>query len=56
MEMPIPYPSMEEQVKIGAYFSTLDHLITLHQRKSDGLKELKRFMLQNMFPSNDTMA
>jgi type I restriction enzyme S subunit len=45
--------SSEEQVKIGDYFSSLDHLITLHQRKSDDLKELKRFMLQNMFPSNE---
>jgi type I restriction enzyme S subunit len=48
--MPCDY---EEQAKIGEYFSTLDHLITLHQRKSDDLKELKRFMLQNMFPSNE---
>jgi type I restriction enzyme S subunit len=46
-------PMIEEQVKIGSYFATLDHLITLHQRKSDDLKELKRFMLQNMFPSNE---
>jgi type I restriction enzyme S subunit len=49
-------PSEEEQKKIGAYFDNLDHLITLHQRKSDDLKKLKRFMLQNMFPSNDTMV
>ena len=40
----------EEQKKIGAYFSNLDHLITLHQRKCDELKELKKYMLQNMFP------
>jgi type I restriction enzyme S subunit len=46
----------DEQRAIGEVFSTLDHLITLHQRKSDDLKELKRFMLQNMFPSNDTMV
>lgn len=39
-----------EQKKIGEYFSTLDHLITLHQRKCDTLKELKKYMLQNMFP------
>ena len=37
MEMPIPYPKVEEQKKIGAYFSHLDHLITLHQRKRLGL-------------------
>ena len=47
----IVYPkSEEEQAKIGAYFRNLDHLITLHQRKCDELKEVKRFMLQNMFP------
>ena len=40
----------EEQKKIGAYFSNLDHLLTLHQRKCDELKELKKYMLQNMFP------
>ena len=46
----IVYPkSLEEQGKIGAYFSTLDHLITLHQRKCDKLQEIKKYMLQNMF-------
>ena len=43
-------PNILEQVKIGTYFSTLDHLITLHQRKCDNLKLVKKFMLQNMFP------
>lgn len=33
MEMPIPYPNLDEQAKIGSYFDGLDHLITLHQRK-----------------------
>lgn len=42
--------SLEEQGLIGAYFSNLDNLITLNQRKCDSLKELKKFMLQNMFP------
>ena len=42
-------PKIEEQIKIGEYFSKLDHLITLHQRKCEKLKELKKFMLQNMF-------
>lgn len=50
MEMPIPYPDLEEQIKIGQYFETLDHLITLHQHKCGALKEVKKFMLQNMFP------
>ncbi|MCX4380006.1 MAG: restriction endonuclease subunit S, partial [Lachnospiraceae bacterium] len=31
------------------YFSTLDHLITLHQRKCEKLQNIKKFMLQNMF-------
>ena len=39
-----------EQSKIGKLISNLDHLITLHQRKSDELKEIKQYMLQNMFP------
>ena len=40
----------EEQKKIGAYFSNLDHLITLHHRKCEETKKLKKFMLQKMFP------
>lgn len=44
------YPCYEEQKKIGDYFKSLDNLITLHQRKCEQLKELKKFMLQNMFP------
>ena len=42
-------PSTDEQKKIGSYFRNLDHLITLHQKKCDQLKNLKKFMLQNMF-------
>ncbi len=46
----IIYPkSKEEQAKIGSYFQSLDRLITLHQRKCDKLKSIKKFMLQNMF-------
>jgi type I restriction enzyme S subunit len=44
--------SIDEQIKIGEYFSNLDNLITLHQRKCDETKELKKYMLQNMFPQN----
>lgn len=40
---------IEEQVKIGEYFTNLDHLITLHQRKCDELQNIKKFMLQKMF-------
>lgn len=49
-KIPIYITSKEEQKKIGKYFSHLDNLITLHQRKCDTLKELKKYMLQNMFP------
>ena len=42
-------PSKSEQQKIGAYFSNLDNLITLHQQKCDELRNIKKFMLQNMF-------
>ena len=45
-------PNILEQVKIGTYFSALDHLITLHQRKCDETKKLKKYMLQKMFPKN----
>lgn len=38
MEMPIPYPTLDEQQKIGKYFDSLDHLITLHHRKHFYLK------------------
>ena len=53
MEVSIPVPNLEEQTMIGRYFSTLDHLITLHQRKCDETKKLKKFMLQKMFPKKD---
>ena len=49
MEMPIPYPTLEEQQKIGEYFDSLDHLITLHQRKCDETKRLKKYLLQKCF-------
>ena len=39
----------DEQAKIGAYFKQLDTLITLHQKKCDELRKMKKFMLQNMF-------
>ena len=45
-------PSVAEQEKIGEYFANLDHLITLHQRKYDDTKLLKKYMLQKMFPQN----
>ncbi|MDD6587275.1 MAG: restriction endonuclease subunit S [Anaerobutyricum hallii] len=47
---PINLPtSIEEQKEIGIYFKNLDNLITLHQRKLEKLKKLKKSMLENMF-------
>ena len=48
-KMEFMIPSEEEQQRLGEYFSNLDNLITLHQRKCDDLKNLKKYMLQNMF-------
>ena len=45
----IPYTSTEEQQKIGDYLESIDHHITLHQRKCEELQNIKKFMLQNMF-------
>ena len=50
--MPILMPSVDEQEKLGTYFSNLDNLITLHQRKCEETKILKKYMLQKMFPQN----
>ena len=44
------FPSKPEQDKIGGYFESLDNLITLHQRKCDSIKKIKKCMLQKMFP------
>lgn len=43
-------PNFEEQQKIGSFFKQLDDTIALHQRKCDQTKELKKTMLQKMFP------
>ncbi|MCU6765325.1 restriction endonuclease subunit S [Blautia ammoniilytica] len=48
-KIPISCPRFEEQKKIGDYFRSLDHFITLHQQKCDELRNVKKFMLQNMF-------
>lgn len=47
----VEIPNRQEQLRIGKYLATLDHLITLHQRKLDQLKTLKKYFLQNMFPA-----
>ena len=48
----VSFPKKDEQEMISLYFSTLDHLITLHQRKCEQTKKLKKYMLQKMFPQN----
>ena len=49
----VSYPSaMKEQQLIASYFSQLDHLITLHQRKYEKLHNIKKSMLEKMFPKN----
>ena len=44
--------TLYEQKQIGEYFEKIDHLITLHQRKCEETKKLKKYMLQKMFPQN----
>ena len=51
-KMEFMIPAGEEQKKIGEYFSNLDNLITLHQRKCEETRKLKKYMLQKMFPQN----
>lgn len=46
------FPKKEEQEKIGTYFTNLDHLITLHQRKLEKLQNMKKSCLQKMFPKD----
>ena len=52
VDFPIATPSKAEQVRIGEYFSNLDNLITLHHRKCEETKILKKYMLQKMFPQD----
>ena len=49
---PVAFPELEEQNAITQYFDKLDRLITLHQRKCEETKSLKKYMLQKMFPEN----
>ena len=52
MDIEMPIPSIDEQKQIGEYFRNLDNLITLHQRKYDKLTNVKKSMLEKMFPKN----
>lgn len=45
-DMEIPTPTIAEQEKVGAFFTNLDHLITLHQRKLDEEKQKKKALMQ----------
>lgn len=51
-ELLVDLPTYDEQQKIGLYFSNLDNLITLYQRKYDNLMKVKKSMLEKMFPKN----
>ena len=48
MSLPITIPDIKEQLFIGDYFQGIDNLITLHQRKLDELKNMKKTLLQQM--------
>ena len=52
LEYKMKFPCEDEQRKLASYFDDLDHLITLHQRKCEETKKLKKYMLQKMFPQN----
>lgn len=51
-EYDVMLTSEEEQNEIGRYFQQIDNLITLHQRKYDALKSMKKTLLSKMFPKN----
>ena len=53
VDFPVIGPTKPEQKKIGTFFSNLDNLITLHQRKLDKLSNVKKALLEKMFPKND---
>lgn len=51
--MPLNIPEIKEQKSVGNFFRKLDSIITLHQRKYDALKSLKKTLLSKMFPKNE---
>lgn len=53
MEITIPLPSDSEQSKLGSIFKQLDNLITLHQRKYAKFVNIKKALLEKMFPQGD---
>ena len=52
VDFPVILPQRSEQILIGAFFQQLDNLITLHQRKYEKLHNIKKSMLEKMFPKN----
>ena len=52
VDFPVILPQRSEQTLIGAFFLQLDNLITLHQRKFEKLTNVKKSMLEKMFPQN----
>ena len=52
MNLNIDLPTYKEQCRVAEYFSNLDNLITLHQRKYNKLLNVKKSMLEKMFPKN----
>ena len=55
MAIELKIPQLNEQIKIGELFINIDNLITLHQRKCDKLVELKKSLLEKMFPQNNSV-
>ena len=53
-EMELLIPNLDEQKTIGCFFKRIDNLITLHQRKYDKLVNVKKALLEKMFPKNDS--
>ncbi|WP_222834937.1 hypothetical protein [Akkermansia muciniphila] len=52
MDIELAFPTLSEQRSIGAFLNCIDHLITLHQRKYEKLLNIKKSMLDKMFPKN----
>ena len=51
-QMPLPYPNIHEQELVGEILLKIDNLITLHQRKYDKIVNIKKALLEKMFPSD----
>ena len=56
MQLSILLPSLQEQIKIGKTLNTISNLITLHQRKYDKLVNVKKALLDKMFPKNGELV